>query len=133
MLLFLATKNFRSYLWGEVISELFTIAHPNGEFRYLLIDNKKVKLIKLLTALKWSILLVGCSEVSIFIIWNSYLYCVSRSRFSCKWSLIILILIIYLKRKKVTITCISDCFGLFIKMISVSALFMLLLTSNNNS
>ena len=91
-----------SYLWGKVISELFTIAHPHVELRYLLINDKEIKLIKLLTALKQSILLIGWSEVNIFII---FLFCVSRSRFSCKRSLIILILIICdLEGKKVTIT-----------------------------
>ena len=34
--LVLAIKNFRSYLWGKVILELFTIEHPHVELRYLL-------------------------------------------------------------------------------------------------
>ena len=45
--------------------ELFSIAHPHVELRYLLINKKEVKLIKQLTALKWSISLKGCSEVYI--------------------------------------------------------------------
>ena len=73
------------------------------------------------------ILLIDCSEV------NEILICVSRSRFSC----IMIVKHSYSKnflfeKKKVTITGISDCFGFFKKW-SVSALFMLLLTSNNNS
>ena len=52
MLLFLAIKNFRTYLRGKVILELFTIAHPHVQLRYLLITDKEIKLIKLLTALK---------------------------------------------------------------------------------
>ena len=86
MLFFLAIKNFRSYLWDKVILELFTIAYPHVALRYLL------------AALKWSVLLIGCWEVNIFIIW--FFFFLSRSKFSCKWSLIIVIRIIcYLKRK----------------------------------
>ena len=89
-------------LWGKVILELFTVAHPHVELRYLLINNKEIKVIKLLTALKWSILLIGCSGVNILIIWNCKQTKFSWKWsliFSWKWSLIILILIIcYWKR-----------------------------------
>ena len=40
MLFFLPIENFRSYFWGKVILELFTIAHPHVELKYLLTGNK---------------------------------------------------------------------------------------------
>ena len=100
---------------GKRILELFTITHPHVELRYSLINDKEVKLIKPLTELQWSILIIGCPEI----IWNSYW--VSRSRFSCKWLLLILILTICYLKRKVMLTGIWDCLGLFLKVSAVYA------------
>ena len=126
-LMFFAIKNFRSYLEGKVILELFTMAQPHIELRYLSISDKEIKPIKLLTAVKWSILLILVAQVAqkpIYLLFE-ILIRISRSRFSCKWSLIILVLIIcYLKIKKVTITGMSRLFWL-IKMIIFSCFYAL--------